>query len=311
MSLLNSQSFMGNFGEKYVAYESSYALVLPAPYEYTVCYGKGTRDGPRSIIEASPQIEPLDEELGFEPLKALGIHTLPAYAVQVEPGAYVKGLGEHVSKYYRKDKLLLTIGGEHTITEGPLMVVARAYPHLSILHIDAHADLRDEYQGTPYSHACAARRMMHYVRKIIQVGIRSVAQEEYKYCNSEKVRTYFRHQHRDVTKLIPQILDELSEHVYISIDVDGLDPSIIPSTGTPVPGGMGWWETLDLIREVAKHKTVVAADLVELAPVPGFHLSEYTTAKLAYKIIGYAGAKHLGKFGGPKAARPAKVKHSR
>jgi agmatinase len=187
--------------------------------------------------------------------------------------------------------------------------VARAHPDLSILHIEAHADLRDDYFGTPYSHACAARRMMHYVKKIVQVGIRSVSTDEFKYCNSEKVRTHFMYNHRDMSKLIPQVLDELSETVSISIDVDGLDPSVIPGTGTPVPGGLQWWGTMDLLREVARHKTVVAADIVELAPIPGIQVSEFATAKLAYKIIGYVAAKKLGKLGAPRVAhRTARVK---
>jgi agmatinase len=306
--LFHQRNFLGCYDARHTSYDGSYVLILPAPFEYTVCYGRGTRDGPRAIIEASRHLEPLDEELGFEPLYAVGVHTLPTFAAQLEPGAYVKGLGEHATRHFRKDKFLLTLGGEHTVTEGPLMVVSRAYPNLSILHIDAHADLRDEYYGTPYSHACAARRMMHYVRRIVQVGIRSVSKEELKYCNTDKVRTHLMIQNRDLSKLIPKVVEELSEHVYVSIDVDGLDPSVIPGTGTPVPGGLGWYETLDLLREVAKHRTIVSGDITELAPVPDMNQSEFTAAKLAYKLIGYVAAKKLGRLPGVRSPRTARVK---
>ncbi|HLG42911.1 MAG TPA: agmatinase, partial [Planctomycetota bacterium] len=285
---------VGNAGIN--AYEKAFFHLLPVPYERTVVYGKGTRDGPMALIEASAHLEGLEEEFQIETWRNSGIHTLPSHASQTDPEAFLADLSAHIRKAWRPETFLFTVGGEHSVTEGPLRVVAERYSDLSVLQIDAHADLRDEYHGSRFNHACAARRMMEYA-PVVQVGVRSVSVEEARYCNSERVRTFFMHKHRDVKALIPQVVDALSENVYISIDVDGLDPSVIPGVGTPVPGGLGWYETLDLLREVCRSKTVVAADLMELAPMRENHISEYTAARLVYKLMTYVTARRLGKLG--------------
>jgi agmatinase len=275
--------------------ENAHFLLLPVPYEYTVSYGTGTREGPASLIQASHHVELLDEELNFEPWKESGIHTLPAHSFRQPPETFIHGLRDHIRKVWRPGAFLFTIGGEHSITLAPVEVAAERTKGLSILQLDAHADLRDEYAGSPFNHACVMRRSMD-VAPVVQVGIRCVSEDEVHYCNSEKVRTFLMQEHRDIPSLIPQVLEALTEDVYVTIDVDGLDPSVIPGTGTPVPGGLGWWETLDLLREVCRTKNVVAADIVELAPIEGTVVSEYAAARLAYKMMGYVTARRLGKL---------------
>lgn len=268
--------------------EDARTLVLPAPYERTVSYGRGTRNGPLAFLKASAQVELYDEELGGEPWKKIRPFTLPPVTGPSDPEGYLRKLAESASRFLTKDKVLFTIGGEHTITEGPLRAVAALHPGLTVFHIDAHADLRDEYEGTPYSHACAARRMMLYAKKIVQVGIRNISEDEVKYCNTEQVATYPRVRHRDCRKLLPRILKELSDPVYITIDVDGLDPSVIPGTGTPQPGGLEWYETLDMLRAICRRRWIVGADITELSPIPGQQVSEFAAARLAYKLLSYA-----------------------
>lgn len=300
-------TFLGIGNQGTNSHEKAFFLLLPVPYEYTVVYGRGTRDGPAALIQASSHLEALEEEYSLETWRQSGIHTLPAHALQAEPEVFLADLSAHIRRVWRPETFLFTVGGEHTLTEGPLRVVAERYSELSVLHIDAHADLRDEYRGSRFNHACAARRMMEYA-PIVQVGIRSVAAEEARYCNSERVRTFFMHKHRDVKLMIPQVIDSLSENVYISIDLDGLDPSVVPGVGTPVPGGLGWYETLDLLREVCRAKTVVAADVVELAPVRGSNISEYAAARLVYKLMTYVTARRLGKLGEVGKGRLSRAK---
>lgn len=275
--------------------DQAYFQMLPVPYEATVSYRGGTRDGPRAILDASLHVELFDEEFRFEPWKEAGIHTLPSFASPEPPEIFIPALSEHIRRIWRPDTFLFTLGGEHSITEGPLAVAAERCPGLSVLQIDAHADLRDEYQGSRFNHACAARRMMEYCA-VVQVGIRSVSEDEVQYCNSERVRTFFRYEYRDVRTLIPKVLESLSENVYITIDVDGLDPSVIPGTGTPVPGGLGWYETLDILRAVCRSKNVVSADLTELAPIAGTTVSEFASARLVYKLVTYVTARRGGRL---------------
>jgi agmatinase len=186
------------------------------------------------------------------------------------------------------------IGGEHTVTQALAQPYIEKYKNLSILHFDAHADLRPTFEGTPKSHACALYPASRQV-KVVQVGIRSVASEEKQFCNAGKVTTFLMHENRDIKKLIPQVLKKLTDTVYITIDVDGFDPSVIPATGTPQPGGFMWYEALDLFREVIKHKKIVAVDVVEACKRSADTITEFNTAKLIYRLMGYLALKNKKK----------------
>jgi len=270
--------------------EKSRYVVLPIPYERTTSYKKGTQYGPGAIIEASHQIELFDEELWEENWK-VGVHTMAPVTILSEPGDFFTSVGNMVEPIVRMGKILFSLGGEHAITEGPISGVRRVHPKLSVFHIDAHCDLRTEFEGTKYNHACAAQRMLNYCDKIVQVGIRSVSEDEHQFTNTKKVRTFLMHQHRDVAALIPQVLAELTDPVYISIDLDGFDPSVVPGVGTPQPGGFGWYEGLDLLRAVISSKKVVAVDVVELCPLDDTVNSELAAAKLIYRMMGWMNAK--------------------
>lgn len=260
-------------------------LLLPVPYEVTTSYKKGTVNGPRAFLEASEQVELWDEELDFE-THALGIHTLPFFKPERTPEASMEKLKAEVRELLPLKKPLFTIGGEHTLTGAIAPVFRETYKDLSVLHIDAHADLREEYEGTPLSHACALYPVSK-VCPVVQVGIRSVGVEEKPNVNAGNVTTFFMHETRDMATLIPQVLAKLSKTVYITIDLDGFDPAVFPGVGTPQPGGLGWYEGLDLFRAVIQAKKVVGVDLMELCPLRDNNISEFNAAKLAYRLMGY------------------------
>ncbi len=291
----DTPEFLGIPKESRTPLEKSFFVILPCPYEQSTTYGKGTRFGPQAIINASYQVELFDEEMWLETWKIFGVSTIKPFTHSDSPEIFMNELSNYARPFVKKGKFVLMLGGEHAITEGLLKPVAEKYKNLSVLQFDAHADMRKEYHGSKFNHACAAHRMMQYC-KVVQVGIRSISEDEYKYCNTKKVRTFLRHANLNIDKLVKDVLNELTENVYITIDVDGLDPSIIPGTGTPVPGGLSWEESTRILREVIAKKKVVAADVTELAPISGTHVSEFATARLVYKIISYVTAKKLGKL---------------
>ena len=262
-------------------------IVLPIPYEGTVSYGGGTARGPGAILAATAFVETWDEELGVS-LENLGYRVLPV----VDPDDRdADAMTEHIYAAARNavadDRFLLALGGEHSVTPGVVRAVAERRENLSVLHIDAHADLRSEYEGSRNSHACACRRIRDHVSTTVSVGIRAISEPEARLIEEEEIPIYWA---RDVvgrTDWIPEAVDRLTDEVYLTVDLDGLDPSIMPATGTPEPGGLGWYETLALIRETARRKRIVAADLVELAPMPGLHAPDFLAARLAAKIVAY------------------------
>jgi agmatinase len=273
----------------------SRVLVLPVPYECTTSYGQGTRFGPRAIVDASAALELYDPDSGTEPALELGFHTLPPVAPDMDsPREMVDGLAACAAPLYKSGKFVLALGGEHTITAGLVRAAVRQWPDLCILHVDAHADLRNEYQGTAFSHACAARRALDELKdkgriQLVQVGVRNLAREEHEFikANPERIRTFWgeeiaadrgRHWLGDIEELVKD------RNVYLSFDVDGLDPSIMPATGTPEPGGLDWYDAAELVERVAKAANLVAADLVELAPQYGNRAPDFIAAKLAYVI---------------------------
>ena len=260
--------------------------VVSVPFEKTVCYGHGTAKGPAAIIEASTQIELWDEETKTETWEE-GIATLPAVNCAGSTNKAFKEMDKTVRNIMQyKQCVPFYIGGEHTVTQALAQPYIEAHKNLSILHFDAHADLRETFEGTPKSHACALFPASRQV-PVVQVGIRSVASEEKQYINEGKVTTFLMHEHRDIKKLIPQVLKKLTDTVYITIDVDGFDPSVIPATGTPQPGGFMWYEALDLFRALIEKKNIVAVDVVEACQRKADPITEFNTAKLIYRMMGY------------------------
>ena len=262
--------------------------ILPVPYEQTVCYGRGCANGPGAIIEASSQVEWFDEELESEPYR-VGIGTLdPLPVTDLGPEAMVNDLQSKIQSLLDSDQTAITLGGEHSITPGAVWACQEKYADLSVLQIDAHADLRDGYQGHAYSHASAMRRVRDTVSTTVGVGIRSLCREEFDYYRQhDDCHLHFAHQ-RDAGGLwINEAIDALSPNVYITLDLDGLDVSIMPAVGTPEPGGLNWEEVCGILRRVSLRRNIVGADVVELAPIKGMHAPDFVAARLVYKMIGY------------------------
>lgn len=265
-------------------YEGAKVIIFPVPYSATTYWQSGTKDGPRVMIEASRHIELYDSELKKDPSRA-GIFTLgelePSKQSPEETISRIKGV---ITKILQSGKFPLMLGGEHSISNGAFQAFHQKFgQNFSILHIDAHTDSRDEFEGTKWHHGCVMRRARDLELKVTHVGIRSVSKEEAKYFETDGMHAIF----YAPEVPIDDIVATLQENVYITIDLDGLDPSIMPSVGTPEPGGLGWYETLRLLKEVASKRKVIGADVVELCPIPGFLSPDFLAAKLVYKIIGY------------------------
>jgi agmatinase len=278
--------------------ETARVHVLPVPLEHTVSYGGGTGGGPAAIVAASKQVELFDRALGGEPALEYGIHTLPA--VPVEPGpieAVLERIRGAVAGIAARGKLPVVLGGEHTVTIGAVRALhdtrAGSPTPLAVVQVDAHADVRNTYQGSPYSHACVMRRLLEETGcELLQVGIRSLCTEEDAFIreNPGRVCTFFADDiHADARgSWLAELSERLSgRSVYLTIDVDGLDPSVIPATGTPEPGGLSWRQAMALLGIVADAE-IVGIDCVELAPAPGMHAADFAAAKLLYRAISLA-----------------------
>lgn len=268
------------------------AWIFPIPYEATTSYGAGTRDGPAAIIAASRQIELYDREFGCEPAARIGIHTLPPLELtHRSPEAMIERIAEAVATILSgspRPKQLVVLGGEHSISAGVALglekVIGRQFV---VVHVDAHADLREEYEGSRFSHACAARRLAE-IAPVFQIGIRSISEGEEAFRRRARhVKTVFADDlrndsswKRDLARFVRR------KNVYLTIDLDGLDPSVVPAVGTPEPGGLSWWELLEIVRIVCSEAALVPVfDVVELAPRPGFTASDFLAARLVYKTV--------------------------
>jgi agmatinase len=266
--------------------EKAKAVVAQVPYDSTTSYKPGTREGPHAIITASRHLETYDIELGAEVAEKIGIHTLDEMEPCVDsPKETVNRVEDLIEEIISKKKFPVMFGGEHTISIGAVRALKRKYQNLSILQIDAHADLRDKFEGSMYSHACVMRRIREEVDKAVQVGIRSASSKEMDFIEKEGIENSV--QWGDSIDR-SSALRELTENVYITIDLDGFDPSIMPAVGTPEPGGLNWPEVMNLLHSVCERKNVVGFDIVELSPIPGSNSSEFLAAKLAYKTLGYS-----------------------
>lgn len=270
--------------------DSSRVVMLPVPYEGTVSYQPGTRCGPRAIIEASAHLELYDEELDSEPYRA-GVHTAnPIWPDFRGPEQMTQKIFRQCRQYLEANKFLVILGGEHSVTVGAVQAYVEKYRDMTVLQLDAHADLRNRYHHTKWGHASTMRRIGELC-PTIGVGIRSLSLEERDHVREGNLKVIFaQHIHRD-PKWISKVLEALSDRVYVTIDLDVLDPGIMPAVGTPVPGGFSWHQILDLLRLVAAERQVVGFDVVELAPIPGQVAPDFLAAKLVYKFLGYAFAK--------------------
>jgi agmatinase len=282
-----SMNFLG-IPENENTLEKSRVVVLPVPYERTVSYGVGTRNGPAAILEASRYVELYDDELDEE-IARVGIHTLPPWLPdRMEPEAAVRALEGVVSELLAHPRFVLTLGGEHAIAAGPIRAHRSRYPGLSVLHFDAHGDLRDEYEGDKYSHACAARRFVELGIPTVHVGIRSISREEIDFAREKGLLIVSNRRLPFLDDWVPEALRRLTGEVYVTFDVDFFDGSLVPGTGTPEPGGGTWEQALEILRRVAAERRIVGADVVEHAPLAGNRAPDFLVAKLCYKLLGYS-----------------------
>jgi len=284
--LSNKKGFLGidnksNFKEK--------VIIVPFGLEKTVSYGGGTKNGPKEIIKASHQVELYDEELKCEPFKKIGIKTLKPFKINKNINKAINQIAKINKKILDSKIFPITLGGEHSITPGCIKPFAKKYKNLTLLHFDAHADLRESYAGEKFSHASAIKRCIdHNNISVISFGIRNISAEEIPILNKNKKRIniYWAKDKKkwDLKKFKKQIKNKF---VYITFDVDGFDSSIMPATGTPEPGGIFWDEALEIIRIACKNSRIVGADVNELAPIKGFNSYNFLVAKLVYKILSY------------------------
>ncbi len=278
----------------FLGYDANYKIenkvvVIPFGLEKTVSYGGGTKNGPKEIISASHQVELFDEELNKEPYKEIGIKTIKPFPIKKTISSALEQLSKINEKIISKKKFPLVFGGEHSITPGAIKPFVKKYDQITILHFDAHADLRESYNGEKFSHASAIRRCLDYNNvKVVSFGIRNLSQGEMKYYkdNKNRIEIFWSKDKKrwDLNKL-KKFFN--GKNVYITFDVDGFDSSIMPATGTPEPGGLFWDDVLPIIKKVCQIGNIVGADINELAPIKNFNSYNFLVAKLAYKILSY------------------------
>ena len=264
-------------------------IVVPFGLEKTVSYGGGTKNGPKEIIKASHQVELFDEELNKEPYKEIGIKTLKPFSIKNKIESALDQLSKINEDILSSDKFPLVFGGEHSLTPGSIKPFAKKYDEITLLHFDAHADLRESYQNEKFSHASAIKRCLDYKNlKVVSFGIRNLSKEEMDFYNNNRDRIEI-FWGKDKQSWDLSLLDKFfkNKNVYITFDVDGFDASIMPATGTPEPGGMLWEDVLPIIKKVCQISNVVGADINELAPIKNFESYNFLVAKLAYKILSY------------------------
>jgi agmatinase len=270
---------------EFTDYGKSRFVVVPVPYDLTTTYQGGARRGPAAILEASANMELYDEELGKETYTC-GIHTCAAMEPNAAgPAEMNKAIEREIAPIVADGKIPVLLGGDHSVSLGAVKAVAGSCPELSVLHLDAHADLRDSYQGSPFSHACIGRRIAEFL-PLVQVGIRSMSAPEAEFLKTSSVVSISADAYKknDIRK---KIVGNLKKDVYITLDIDVFDPSIMPSTGTPEPGGLLWRDILDILREVSRTCNVRGFDIVELSPLPGIVAPDFLASKLIYRIMGY------------------------
>ncbi len=269
------------------SYEEAEVAILPLPFERTTSWGQGTAAGPRALLEASRYLELWDEELALDP-SARGILTLPPPELSDDAETALEEIRSQAARHLESGKFLVALGGEHTVTLPLVRAAAARFAELGVVQFDAHADLRDEYGGSPLSHACVMRRVLEEELSILAIGVRSLSAPEARLVGERRLPVVWGHELADLgAERFGELLEELPDRVYLTFDLDFFDPSLVPATGTPEPGGGLWYPTLGLLRELFARKRVVAMDVVELAPVAGAPASDFLAAKLIYKCLGY------------------------
>jgi agmatinase len=266
--------------------EQSRVVLIPVPYDSTTSFRSGAREGPNAIIEASSALEDYDWELDLD-VSTLGIHTTPALEAHVgDPQLIVQRVQDAVGHFAGMGKTVGVLGGEHSVTIGAVRAQLEAHPDLSVLYLDAHADLRDEYMGTRWGHASGARRI-HELCPLVLAGVRSLCQEERDFVRQQGVPVFF-WPPGDEDTWMQEAISHLGPTVHLSVDLDVFDPSVMAAVGTPEPGGATWGQIMALLRALAQSRRIVGFDVSELAPAEGPRACAYTAAKLIYKIIGYS-----------------------
>lgn len=277
----------GAIPRDFATFESARAVILPVPYDSTTDWRAGSRAGPSAIIEASQYMELYDVESGRE-IYRVGIHTLPDLKrVQTGPEAMCDQVYGACHWLLEQGKMAVLVGGEHSLSIGAIRAYAEKFPGLSVLQLDAHADLRDTWEETKYSHACVMRRVRDFC-PVVPVGIRSYSLEESQFIRGSGIRPFYAADWAKDASLPEKVASALSPEVYVSLDMDVFDPSIMPAVGTPEPGGLGWYEVLSLLRLVSQRRRIVGFDIMELCPGEGPVACAYMAAQLLYKLTGYA-----------------------
>jgi len=283
------------FGEAGVEADHARFVLVPVPYEKTTTYRKGTAAGPAALLAAGSQVELYDEETGVKPLDA-GVALLPPVSSGGLPDVLADDLLGVVQPHLAAGRVVGCLGGEHSISLGPIRAAARLRKGIGILHIDAHPDLRDAYEGTRFGHGCVMRRVLEEkgVAKLVQVGLRAVSADDDAVIRGDaRIRPFYAFDlaRKTPAEWIDAVIEELPPRIYVSFDVDGLDPSVVPGTGTPEPGGLSWWGALSLLRAAFARRELVAFDIVELLPETHSHVSDFAAAKLLFKMLAYAVAR--------------------
>lgn len=289
MKALSHINFLGLQDEALYNYAQSKVVIQQLPYEYTSSYLAGSANGPEAIIKASEFVECYDEETGREIVNETGVHTLPPvdFTGKINEEA-IDLIETETAKLLEDNKFVVSLGAEHTVSYGIVKAFVKKYPRLTVVQIDAHSDLRYSYHDNIYSHASVMARIYELGLTICQAGIRAQAKEEAELIKrSENIHTFYAHQIRSNPLWMEELIAPMDNDVYITIDADGFDPSIMPAVGTAEPNGLFWTETMEFLKMVCQERNVVGFDVVECAPVAGSILTEYTLAKLIYKLIGY------------------------
>ncbi|GAA0872128.1 agmatinase [Gangjinia marincola] len=278
----HSKTYAG-ISEKYAGYETSKIVLIPVPYDGTSTWGKGADKGPEAFLHASENMELYDIETDSEIYKQ-GIHLAAPITENTSPEAMVSAVHDAVKEHIKRNKFVTLFGGEHSVSIGTLRAFNESFDNLTVLHIDAHADLRKSYEGSPYNHACAVYEANQQAN-LIQVGIRSMDRSERSLMNEENV--FFAHEMATDDYWMDAAIEAMTDQVFITFDLDAFDSSLVPSTGTPEPGGLLWYETLEFLKKVFSEKNVVGFDIVELCPNPNDKSSDFLAAKLYYKMLSY------------------------
>jgi agmatinase len=278
----------GGIEEEYAGYQKASVLLQSIPYDGTSTWGKGADKGFPAFLDAAENMELYDIETDSE-VYTRGIHILPEINIKTSPKAVFDKVYSNTIELIRTKKFLTFIGGEHSVSIGILKAFYESYPGITIVQLDAHADLRPSYLGSPYNHACALHDASRHAN-VIQIGIRSMDSSELPFLKKDKC--FFTSDIMDSDEWMDEALALISEKVYITFDLDGLDPSIMPGTGTPEPGGLQWYQTLKFLKRIFAERNVLGFDLVELAPQEGDRRSEFLTAKLYYKMLSYKFMNH-------------------